>query len=116
MRAAQVTFAALGFSGLVMASAPARADWDDDYDHWRRHEWREQVRQEQEDRRQAWREQRWRERQWAPAYVPAPPIPYAPPPLYYAAPPRYYPPPPPVIYAPPPVYRGSGFSIGLEFR
>lgn len=113
MSISQVFLAAVAISGLVVASGPARAEWDDG---WRHHEFHEQLRRERADRWQARREHEWRERYEAPAYVAEPPVQYAPPPVYYAAPPAYYAR-PPVIYAPPrPAYREPGFSIGFEFR
>ena len=116
MRISQVFLAAVAISGLVVASGPARAEWDDD-DGWRHHEFHEQLRHERADRWQARREQRWQERYQAPAYIAGPPVHYAPPPVYYAAPPAYYAPPPPVFYAPRrPAHREPGFSIGFEFR
>ncbi len=116
MRISQVVLAAVAISGLIVASGPARAEWDDD-DGWRHHEFHEQLRHQRADWWQARREQRWQERYQAPAYVAGPPVQYAPPPVYYAAPPAYYAPPPPVFYAPRrPVHREPGFSIGFEFR
>ena len=112
MRATTAVIAALGVSGVLAASTPARADWSDYDGGWRRHEWREHQ----------WREQRWhereherRERAWR-VYAP-PPVAYAPP-GYYAPPSAYYVPPPPVYYAAPPrpVLEAPSFSIRLGFR
>jgi len=117
MRAITAVIAAIGVFGVLAASTPARADWDDYDGGWRRHEWREHQWQEQR-----WHEHERRERAWQ-AYAPppvayAPPGYYAPPPAYYAPPPAYYAPPPPVYYVPSPrpVFEAPGFSIGFSLR
>ena len=103
MRTITAIIATLGVLGVVMASAPARAD-DDDYGGGRNHEWQEHQ----------WRDHERREHEWR-AYAP-PPVVYAP--QAYYAPPTYYAPQPPAYYAPQPraYYAAPGFSIGFGFR
>ncbi len=103
MRVFSVVLAAAGALGALIATPPARADWNDD-GGWRHHEWREQ----------AWRQHEWLERQWR-GYRP-PMVVYAPAPTYYVPPPFYYAPPPAAVYWPPPVYQAPGVSIGFSFR
>jgi hypothetical protein len=109
MRITPLVIAAIGLLGIAAASSPARADWDDDDDGWRRHEWREHR----------WREHEWRGQYWH-QYAPPPPVVYVPPPVryysvpapsYYAPPPAYYVPPPPPVYAAPGVSIGFGFGF-----
>ncbi len=122
MRAITAAIATLAVFGVLAASAPARADWDDYDGGWRRHEWREHQWREHQWQEQRWHEHERRERTWQ-AYAPppvayAPPGYYAPPPAYYAPPPAYYAAPPPAYYAPPPrpVFEAPGFSIGFSLR
>jgi hypothetical protein len=80
MRAITAATATLAVFGVLAASAPARADWDDYDGGWRRHEWREHQWRERQWQEQRWHEHERRERAWQA---------YAPPPVAYARP-GYY--------------------------
>lgn len=105
MRTITAMIATLGVLGVVIASAPARAD-DDDHGGGRNHEWQEHQWQEHQWRDHERREHERREHEWH-AYAP-PPVVYAP--QSYYAPPAYYAPQPRAYYAAP------GVSIGFGFR
>jgi hypothetical protein len=87
-RIASIGFGIAAAFGVMMAAAPAKADWDGH--HWHHgHGWY---------------------RPWGP------PVVVAPPPVYVAPPPRVYYAPPPVYYAPPPAYYAPSVSFGFTVR